>query len=100
MFQGHVTDISGRQNKILGVEIPTTLTRDTLLTLIDGHDSKRPPQTLRPNESAEIQVMFFVQPVVSEPGKPWRTSLVFIDQYNNRHEVKNCIFREEPSAAQ
>jgi hypothetical protein len=100
MFQGHVTDISGRQNKILGVEIPTTLTRDTLLTLIDGHDSKRPPQTLRPNESAEIQVMFFVQPVVGEPGKPWRTSLVFIDQYNNRHEVKNCIFREAPSAAQ
>jgi hypothetical protein len=37
--------------------------------------------------------MFFVNPVVAETGKPWITTVIFVDQYGNRHKIKNCTFR-------
>jgi hypothetical protein len=92
IFDGHVTDISGRQNRVLRVEIPKPLTHALIVMLCNDHDARR-KQVLSPYESADIHVMFFLQPVTAEIGKPWRTPLVFIDQYGNRHKVKNCIFR-------
>jgi hypothetical protein len=93
VFEGHVTDISGKWNKVLGVEIPKPLTQATVVTLGDDDHRTKRPQGLAPFESAGISVMFFVQPVVAEGGKRWETTLIFIDQYNNRHKVKNCVFR-------
>jgi len=75
------------------VEIPKPLTHATLVTLGDDDHSAKRPQGLAPDENAGISVMFFVQPVVAESGKPWKTTLIFIDQYGNRHRVKNCVFR-------
>jgi len=31
--------------------------------------------------------------VVAQEGKPWQASLVFVDQYGNRHKIKNCTFK-------
>ena len=91
-----MTNISGKQNRILGVEIPNPLTRTSMLTLTRDHLTSGPPQALSPNECAEIHAVFSVKQAVGEPGKSWKTSLVFIDQYNNRHKLKNCVFRALP----
>jgi hypothetical protein len=29
-----------------------------------------------------------------DAAKPWSVTLVFVDQYGNRHELENCVFRE------
>jgi hypothetical protein len=98
VFEGYVTNISGKQNRILGVEIPAPLTRTSTLTLTRDHLTSGPPQALSPNECVEIHVVFSVKQAVGAPGKSWKTSLVFIDQHNNRHKLKNCIFRALPSS--
>jgi hypothetical protein len=92
VFQGHVTDISGRMNRVLRAEIPKPLTYATTLDIHDDYDARR-EQVLAPFESTDISAMFFVQSVVAEAGKSCKTTLVFIDQYNNPHKVKNCVFR-------
>jgi len=50
VFEGYVTNISGKQNRILGVEIANPLTRSSILTLTHGHLTSGPPQALSPNE--------------------------------------------------
>ena len=98
VFEGYVTNISGKQNRILGVEIANPLTRSSTLTLTHGHLTSGPPQALSPNECVQIHAVFSVKQVVGEPGKSWKTTLVFRDQYNNRHKLKNCVFRAFPSS--
>jgi membrane protein implicated in regulation of membrane protease activity len=96
-LDGHVTDISGKQNRIVRAEIPKPLTHADMVLLSNHHDARR-PQVLSPNECAEIRVSFFVEPVVAKPGKNWRSTVIFIDQYGNRHKIKNCVFQSLPSA--
>ncbi len=91
-FQGHVTNISGRANRVLRVEIPKPLTHATLLHLHNDYGARR-EQFLNPFENTNISAVFFVQPVVARAGEKWTSTLIFIDQYNNRHKVKNCVFR-------
>jgi|GEM_PF-2301163 hypothetical protein len=31
--------------------------------------------------------------MVTKRGKPWSGTLIFLDQYGNRHRVKNCVFK-------
>ena len=64
-----------------------------MVMLSDNYVARDRSKGLEPLENTGIHVMFFVQPVVAEAGRPWKTTLVFIDQYNNRHKVKNCVFR-------
>ncbi len=92
VLDGHVTDISGNPNRILRAEIPKPLTHADMLLLSNHHDARR-PQILGPHECAEIRVCFFVQPVVGEKGKSWKSSVILVDQYGNRHKIKNCVFR-------
>ena len=91
-FDGHVTDVSGRVNRVLSAEIPKPLAHAMTVSLSNNHDARR-EQVLSPHECADIRAVFFVKPVVAEDGKPWHTTVVFADQYGNRHKVKNCIFR-------
>ena len=98
VFEGHVTNISGKQNRILGVEIPNPLTRSSTLTLTHGHLTSGPPQALSPNECVTDSSGVLRHRAVGEPGKSWKTSLVFRDQNNNRHKLKNCVFRALPSS--
>jgi hypothetical protein len=58
-----------------------------------GIHSACAPQVLEPYESVEIHISFFVDTASPKPGMPWRSSVVFIDQYGNRHKVKRCEFR-------
>jgi hypothetical protein len=91
VFDGYVTDISGKENRVLRVEIPKPAS-DARMLLHSNHDGRR-PQVLSPNECAEFRVCFFVQPVVAKTGQPWRSTVIFIDQYGNRHKVRRCVFR-------
>jgi hypothetical protein len=92
VLDGHVTDTSGRRNRVLAAEIPKPLTHAMAVSLSNNHDARR-EQALSPYECANLRVVFFVQPVVAKKGKPWQTSVIFIDQYGNRHRIKNCTFR-------
>jgi hypothetical protein len=91
-FDGHVTEISGRSIRILRAEILNPQTEASMLLLSNDHDARR-PQVLSPHESADIRACFFVQPVVAEKGKSWEISLVFVDQFANRHTLKKAVFR-------
>jgi hypothetical protein len=92
IFEGHVTDISGRPNQVLKAEIPNPLCHSSTV-MLGEKSGKRHPSVLAPGECTGIQALFFVQPVVGEVGKPWHSTLIFIDKYGNRHKVKNCVFR-------
>ena len=96
-FDGHVTDISGRQNRILRAEIQKPLTYAEMVLVSNDYDARR-PQVLSPHECAEIRVCFFVKSVVAEKGKPWQSPIIFIDQYGNQHRIKNCFFNALPTA--
>jgi hypothetical protein len=91
VFRGHATDISGHPNRILRAELPKPLTHSDMVLICDGHDCRR-PQVVSPNESTDISTSFFVDAPTPTKGLPWRSSVVFIDQYNNRHKIKNCVF--------
>jgi hypothetical protein len=97
VFDGHVTDISGRQNRILRADIPRPLTHAEMVLVSNHHDARR-PQVLSPHECAEIRVCFFVKPVVAEKGTAWQSPILFIDQYGNPHKIKNCLFNALPTA--
>lgn len=92
VFEGHVTDISGQPNRILRAEVLKPLTYADGVLIANGHDARR-PQVLEPHECAEISTMFFVDAPTPAKGSPWSNSVVFVDQYNNRHKLKNCVFR-------
>lgn len=83
-FDGHVTEISGRPTRVLRVEISKPQTASASTSISNHYDARR-PQVLQPHETADIRAVFFVQPVVGVDGKPWRATLIFIDQYGNRH---------------
>lgn len=92
VFYGHVTEISGRPVRVLRSEIPNPPTVGDMVSLGDGYDGRR-PQVLEPHESAEIHTSFFVDTAPPKAGTPWKSSVVFIDQYGNRHKSKHCEFR-------
>jgi len=92
VLDGHVTDISGKSNRILRAEIPKPLTHSDQVLISNHHDARR-PQVLAPHECAEIRVCFFIQPVVAEKGQPWRSPVILVDQYDNRQKFKDCEFR-------
>jgi hypothetical protein len=95
-MDGHVTNISEQPIRILRADIPKPLTHADIILISNHHDARR-PQVLKPNECAEIRVGFFITPVVTEKDKPWRTPIIFIDQYGNRHKV-SCLFKPLPTA--
>ena len=92
VFQGHVTDISGRPNRVLRAGIPNPLT-DALMLLVGDHPNVSRPQVLGPHECTGLHAMFLVQPVVGKEGQPWQSPVIFIDQYCNRHKAKKCVFK-------
>jgi hypothetical protein len=87
VFEGHVTDISGQPNRILRADILKPLAHADMVLVCNGHDARR-SQVLSPNECTDIHTMFFVDAVTPAKGSPWRGSVVFIDQYNNRHKIR------------
>ena len=91
-FHGHVTSISTHDVRVLRAEIIKPRTVANSLSLCDGHDCRR-PQFLEPDESTDIHAMFFVESGGPKHGLPWKASIAFIDQYGNKHSVKNCEFQ-------
>lgn len=92
VFDGHVTDISGKRNRVLAGEIPQPMTRAADVLLSNNYDARR-EQVLSPHECTNVRAVFFVQPAVAAKGIPWQTAIFFIDQYGNRHKVRNCTFK-------
>ena len=97
-FDGHVTNISDKPVRILGVDIVKPAATADMAVISNNHDGRR-PQVLSPGECAELRVCLFVEPPIADNDKPWRCSLIFIDQYGNKHKVKNCVFSPLPKPA-
>jgi hypothetical protein len=94
VFDGCVTNITGRRNRVVRAEIPKTVTRVNIVMLYENSvGMRRRDETLGPFENSNIHVMLTVEPVVGKAGEAWKSAIVFIDQYNNRHKVKRCVFR-------
>jgi hypothetical protein len=92
VFDGHVTNISGRPMRVLRAETPKPLTHCDSVLVSNNHDARR-PQILEADECAEIHTLFFVDTAKPARGKPWKSTVIFIDQYGNRHKVTNCVFK-------
>jgi hypothetical protein len=92
-FDGWITNITGRPNRIVRVEIATLAADVEVVTISNDHDARR-PQSLAPGETAEVRATLFVRGARTTKGKPWRATLIFIDQYGNRHKVKGAVFKD------
>jgi hypothetical protein len=90
-FYGHITEVSGLPVRVVRSEIPKPLTAGARVSIGKGYDCRR-SQVLGPNESADLHADFFVDTPPPKAGTPWRSSVVFVDQYGNRHTVKRCVF--------
>ena len=53
-----------------------------------------------PHTTVEVSVDFWIDPPTKKPGKPLRVSVVFLDQFGNRHRTKRLAFASSvPGAA-
>lgn len=92
-FYGHITEVAGKQIRVVVAEIPDP-PKQEMIVLCDGHDCRR-PQVLQPYESADITVTFMIPPVDNlNADGTWVSPVVFVDQFGNRHELLNCVFRK------
>jgi hypothetical protein len=55
------------------------------------------PAPLPPRVPESIRLMFSVCPPVHRQGKPFKATLVFVDQFNNKHIVKDTVFQPFPT---
>jgi hypothetical protein len=92
VFDGHVTNLLAQPTRILRAEIPSPATQADMVLISNHHDARR-PQALEAHECAEIRTSFFVDAVPPQRGEPWQSTVIFIDQYGNRHKSRHCVFR-------
>jgi len=89
-FRGYITNISGDTNRVLRAEILKPLTYADMVLISNNNDGRR-PQILNPNESADLSATFFIKSLQIKKGEPLNISLIFVDQYANRHKI-SCVF--------
>jgi hypothetical protein len=59
-----------------------------------GTEASIKESILQPNASPQrIPIRFTVYPPVHKEGKPFKATIVFIDQYHNEHSQKNILFK-------
>lgn len=57
-------------------------------------------QEVAPGSTVEVSVDFWIEPPTKKPGKPLRASVVFLDQFGNRHQTNRLAFTSSrPGAA-
>lgn len=55
---------------------------------------------IAPRSTVEVSVDFWIDPPIKKPGKPLKASVVFLDQFGNRHRTKRVAFGSSiPGAA-
>jgi hypothetical protein len=84
----HITNITKRPIFLLRVEITSPHKARTIGFLPRGDQAAIQPDQL----PVRIHVIFIIQPTVHRQGKPFKATIVFFDQFNNKHRVKNNIF--------
>ena len=47
---------------------------------------------ITPHTTVEVSVDFWIDPPTKNPGKPLKASVVFLDQFGNRHQTKRLTF--------
>jgi hypothetical protein len=55
-----------------------------------------PEYVLQPHAPQSITIRFFPYPAVHQERKAFKATLVFVDQYDNKHVVKNTLFKPPP----
>lgn len=97
-FVGSITEIAGKQIRVIAVEIPSPAQQAEMVLICNDHNCQR-PQFLRPYETADLFAMFIIPPVSNlEADGAWRSAVTLIDQFGNRHELLDCVFRSDPIA--
>ena len=55
---------------------------------------------IAPHSTVEVSVDFWIDPPTKKPGKPLKASVVFLDQFGNKHRTKRLAFTSSvPGAA-
>jgi hypothetical protein len=60
------------------------------------HAERMPEYVLQPQAPQSIRVNFFPYPAVHREGKPFKATVVFVDHYDNKHVLKNILFKVPP----
>lgn len=96
-FYGTITEVSGNAIRVVAAEMLSPPGDAEMILVCSNHDARR-PQFLRPYEVANLSLTFILSSLpATEVNEIWKTSIVLVDQFGNRHELKNCQFRN-PSA--
>lgn len=97
-FAGSITEIAGKQVRVVAAEIPSPAQQAEMVLICNDHNCQR-PQFLRRHETADVFVTFIIPPVSNlEADGTWRSSITFTDQFGNRHELPDCVFQSDPMA--
>lgn len=86
------TNTTGRSIQIVRafVEQPTA---EGLIVLCQQSEGKTwGVHEVAPDSTVEVTVDFWIDPPTKKPGKPLRASVVFLDQFGNRHRSKRLTF--------
>jgi hypothetical protein len=95
-FAGSITEIAGKQIRVVAAELSEPPQPAGTVEICNGHNCQR-PQFLRPHETADLLVTFIISPVSNlEADGTWRSSITLIDQFGNRHELLDCVFKSDP----
>lgn len=95
-FMGSIAEIAGKQVRIVTAELCSPPLQALRVLICDGHNGAR-PQFLRPSEVANVFIEFTMPPVSDlEADGTWRSSIILMDQFANRHEVRDAVFHPHP----
>ena len=94
-FYGSITEISGKTIRVVAAEIPKPSAQAEIIVICNNHTGVR-PQMLCPHETADISLMFTIPPVGEyEADGSWKSSILLVDQFGNRHKVPDCVFHSD-----
>jgi hypothetical protein len=95
-FVGSITEISGKEVRVVVAEIPSPARQAEMVLICNDHDCRR-PQFLRPHETADLSLTFIIPPVSNlETDGSWRSPITLVDQFGNHHELPDCVFQCDP----
>jgi hypothetical protein len=86
----YITNITDRPVSLLAARIKSP-------RKAAGTEASIKESVLQPDGSPQrIPIQFLIYPAVHQEGKPFKATIVFVDQYRNEHIFKNLLFKVPP----
>jgi len=88
-----ITNLTDHEIRLCGAELgKKNKTRGTILLKELHTPYSSTTYALQPRKNTEVRVIFLVQPPIIEVGKVYIDDLAIIDNFGNKHWIKQCRF--------